>query len=228
MAEIRPLAGERKVGESDRAVQACNDYLRMGPGRSLRKLTQKYNKTRQNTTPTRSFDTLANWSTLFNWQERATEYDAAREAEKNERRRKEFDAGLALDFERVRKLKKLALFLEKQIYEEDDRAALITATTNEEGELEATISASPYPNVWVRDVKAVNNQRVYIFRFNHAILSEYRAVLDDLAKEVGDRKQRVDMEHRGSVSFTADEAAQAQSELDEWKSKPPSEPKSNG
>ena len=225
------LAGERQESESDRAAQACNDYLRLGPGRTLPKLVKKYGKTRKNSEPpTDSHNTLERWSSDFDWPARATEYDATREAEKNERRRKEFDAGLALDFERVRKLKRLALFLEKQIYEQDDPTALITATTNEEGELEATISASPYPNVWVRDVKAINNQRVYIFRFNQAILGEYRAALDDLAKEVGDRKQRVDMEHRGSLSFSADDAAQAQSELDEWKwkSKPPSAPKSNG
>jgi len=228
MAKLDLLAGERQESESGRAVLACNDYLRMGPGRSLPKLLQKYTKTSRNQPPTDSLATLKEWSTTFDWRDRATEYDATREAEKNERRRKEFDAGLALDFERVRKLKRLALFLEKQIYEQEDPAALITAATSEDGEMEISVSASPYPNVWVRDVKAVNNQRVYIFRFNQAILSEYRAALDDLAKEVGDRKQRVDMEHRGSLAFTADDAAQAQSELDEWKNKPPSEPKSNG
>lgn len=196
MAKLDLLAGERQESESDRAVQACNDYLRMGPGRTLPKLTQKYGKSRKKSEPpTDSYNTLERWSSIFGWPARATEYDATREAEKNERRRKEFDAGLALDFERVRKLKKLALFLEKQIYEQEDPAALITAATSEDGEMEISVSASPYPNVWVRDVKAVNNQRVYIFRFNQAILSEYRAALDDLAKEVGDRKQK--LEHTG-------------------------------
>ena len=45
---VQLLAGERCEGESDRAVVACNDYLRLGPGRSLRKLLKKPGKTRQN------------------------------------------------------------------------------------------------------------------------------------------------------------------------------------
>lgn len=35
MAEL--LAGQRQPGEKGRAMSACNDYLLMGPGRSLRK-----------------------------------------------------------------------------------------------------------------------------------------------------------------------------------------------
>lgn len=208
MAQLQLLAGEQQENESARAVQACNDYLRMGPGRSLSKLTKKYAKSRQ-IPPTESLHTLKEWSEVFSWQARAIEYDAEREAEKNERRRKEFEAGLALDFERVRKLKRLAGFLEKQIYETEDPEALIAATANDEGETEITVSASPYPNVWVRDVKAINNQRVYIFRFNQAILGEYRAALDDLAKETGGRKQKTEIDGRlDTVQMT----------LAEWKS----------
>lgn len=178
------LAGERKPSETDRAVQACNDYLRMGAGRSLRKLLQKYGKTRRNTTPTDSFDTLANWSSSFEWQLRAAAYDAETEAAKNEKRRQVMEQGLALDFERVTKLKRLARFLEGQIF----------ASSQEDDGTDA--SGTEYPNVWLKDVKQIGSgedaERVDLVRFNASILAEYRAALADLAAETGGRKQKVD------------------------------------
>lgn len=191
---IALLAGEQRDNESSRAVQACNDYLRMGPGRSLRKLAQKYGKTRQNPAPTDSLNTLEEWSSEFGWQIRAMEYDAGLEAEKNARRRKEFEAGLALDFQRVRALKKLAKFLEGEIF---TRAQKVGA--GEEGEQ----AVSEFPNVWLHDVKQIgageSAERVDIVRFNAALLEQYRATLDDLAKETGGRKQR--LEHSGHIDI---------------------------
>jgi len=87
------------------------------------------------------------------------------------------DYGLALDYERVRKLKRLADFLEGQVYERGE--------------------AGDYHNVWLPDVKSVGSgelaERVNIERFNGALISEYRAVLDDLAKETGGRAKRLDL-----------------------------------
>lgn len=185
---VKLLAGEPKLNETPRAIQACNDYLRMGPGRSLRKLAQKYGKTKRNQAPTESEATLFEWSSDFAWQERAAAYDAERDAEKTEKRRKEIETGLALDTERIRKLKRLARFLEDQIYEEDDPNAVVIVGLSESGATEVAVSSSPYPNVWLRDAKTVAKKRVDIFRFNSAIISEYRGVLDDLAKETGGRK----------------------------------------
>ena len=34
MSEIALLVGEKRTGESKKAILACNDYLRMGAGRS--------------------------------------------------------------------------------------------------------------------------------------------------------------------------------------------------
>lgn len=190
-AKVTLLAGEQIEGESPRAIQACNDYLRMGAGRSLLKLIQKYTKTHQSTPATDSLDTLKKWSTDFDWQSRANEYDAGIEQQKNEKRKKEIESGLALDYERVHKLKRLAAFLEKQIYE-----AAEPATTIKIGDKEIGVApVSPWPNVWVRDVKAVDKEKVEIVRFNAAILEQYRGVLDDLAKEVGGRK--VEVKHGG-------------------------------
>ena len=192
MSKLVLLAGERKENETDRAVQACNDYLRMGPGRSLSKLLTKYTKVHKNTQPTESFDTLKRWSAEFDWRARASAYDAEQDSIKNEKRRKIFEQGIALDYERVTKLKRLAGFLEKQIF--DTLSALEEIADSE------PVSASQpgFENykVWLPDVKQVGSgefaERVDIVRFNAPLISEYRAVFADLAAETGGRRQKVD------------------------------------
>ena len=83
---VLPLAGEREDGESGRAVIACNDWLRMGQGRSLRKLITEYSQadlkpsetlrnTQENKPPTLSYDTLRDWSQKFHWPDRGVLYD---------------------------------------------------------------------------------------------------------------------------------------------------------
>lgn len=71
--------------------------------------------------------------------------------------------GLALREERVKRLAALAEKLEYDLMGEGD-------------------------SLWVSDVKAVNNEPVYITRFNAAEVSEYRALLEQIAEEVGDTK----------------------------------------
>lgn len=198
------LVGERQAKETNKAVIACNDYLRMGPGRSLAKLFDKYRvqvegESGAELPPTKRLPTLEDWSTKFGWQARAAEYDAQQDARRTAEREREFADGLALDFERVRKLKRLADFLEKQIYEliEERASALVM---NDAGELERqAVTDERYGRVWLKDVKGIgqgeNFERVEIVRFNQAILSEFRAVLDDIAKETGGRVQK--QEHSG-------------------------------
>ena len=183
MAEtVRLLAGERQSGESYRAIQACNDYLRMGPGRSLTELLAGYAETRQNA-PTQRLHTLKGWSRAYAWQERAASYDARLEDAKNARAREIMESGLALAHERVNKLKSLANFLEEQMMERGENGV--------------------YHNVWVPDVKQIGRgdsaERVDIEHFNSAIISEYRATLDDIAKETGGRvnKQQTDITSGG-------------------------------
>ncbi|MCC6454181.1 MAG: hypothetical protein IT328_04510 [Caldilineaceae bacterium] len=195
---VELVAGEKLPGESKKAIIACNDWLRLGPGRTLVALVGKYAEMHQSTPPTRSLHTLKRWSTDFGWQAREEAYDAAIEAVKNARRREIMESGLALDYERVVKLKTLADFLESQIAEEDP--------------------AGKRANVWVKDYKRLGGgefgETVEIERFNAALIAEFRASLDDLAKETGGRKQNVKMEHSGSVDFTSDDAAKAKEELD--------------
>jgi hypothetical protein len=194
MAGKRPalLAGERGEHETDRAVQACNDYLRLGPGRSLPKLLKKLGKTRKNSeSPTDSYNTLERWSSDYGWPARASAYDADLEAVKNEKRRQVMEQGLALDHERVVKLKRLARFLEEQIFAEGkaDKSDVMDGADGVDG-------GHTYPNVWLADVKQIGSgesaERVDLVRFNASILAEYRAALADLAAETGGRRQRVD------------------------------------
>jgi hypothetical protein len=175
--ELQPLKGQRQKGETDSAIVACNDWLRLGTGRTLPELAQKYGDMQPSATPTQSVSTLETWSSKFKWTERATEYDADYEAIKNAERQAVVSYGLALDYERIRRLKRLADMLEAQIYERSKDGV--------------------FHNIWVPDVKQIGSgdsaERVDIERFNAALISEYRSTLDDLAKEVGDRKQRTEI-----------------------------------
>lgn len=88
---VELLAGERQKRERDRAVIACNDYLLMGPGRSLEKLWRQYREQKWHQTgtkpapPTRRLRTLKEWSSRYDWQARAKLYDAKQERVKTEK-----------------------------------------------------------------------------------------------------------------------------------------------
>ena len=178
---LKPLAGERVSGESDLAVIACNTYLRMGVRRSLRKLDARYRAQKADENepdpPTDKWSTLTTWSVRFDWVDRAAEYDAATEDEKNTLRDRIMNEGLALEYERVRKLKDAAEFLEEQMYE-----------TDAEGN---------YINVWCPDEKMIGTgdaaQPVVITRFNAALFQQWRGIHDDLAKETGGRRQKTEI-----------------------------------
>lgn len=209
---IQLITGQRHATESDKAVVACNDYLRLGSGRSLRDLYLSYRERIESGSraPTKRQATLFQWSTDFNWTDRAKAYDAQLEQAKNDalaaRRREVFDDGLGLDFERVVKLKELAKDLEDQILATD---------------------RSPHgrPNLWVRDIKQIGSgeyaEQVEIYRYNSALISDYRGVLDDLAKETGGRKQKQEHVHKGdrSAPIVIDSPAleQAAKELQQWR-----------
>lgn len=194
MAVIELLSGQRQSSESDNAVIACNDYLRMGTGRSLSKLLVKYGDIQQKSAPTQSIGTLQQWSAKFDWQSRATEFDAGWEARKNAERQAVMDYGLSLDYERVTELIRLAEFLKAQLYE---RGVLFDESGN------PTNRPGAYHNVWVPDVKSIGGgefaERVDIERFNSAIFEQYRAVLDDIAKETGGRIKKTDVTSGGKT-----------------------------
>lgn len=179
--EVELLSGQRQKTETDAAVIACNDWLRMGPGRSLPSLRERYIDTYQNQLITGSLATLRDWSMKYKWTERAKEYDAGWEARKNAEHESMMNYGLALTHERLRKLYRLEAVLEAQMYERGLDDVL--------------------HNIWVPDVKSVgggeNAERVDIERFNAPIIEQYRKVLDDIAKETGGRIQKQDITSGG-------------------------------
>lgn len=187
MRKIQPLVGEKCEKESDNAVLACNDWLRLGPGRTIPKLLDSYDQ--KSTTinnfnaPSKSYTTLRAWSSKYNWQERAAEFDAGYEERVNQEREAALSYGLALDYERIGELKKLYALLNDQLYERDESGNLI--------------------NLWVADVKQIGSgkdaEQVDIERFNSSLITQIRGVLDDLAKEAGGRMQKTSNEHTGKI-----------------------------
>jgi hypothetical protein len=181
--EVELLSGQRQKSESDKAVIACNDFLRMGVGRSLAELANKYREMPQNTAATDSINTLQGWSKRFGWSERAAEYDRTWEDRKNREREAVMNYGLALDYERVLKLYRLAGLLESQIYEKSE--------------------AGIYHNIWMPDVKQIGSgqdaERVDLEKFNAPLLEQYRKTLDDIAAETGGRIKKQDITSGGKA-----------------------------
>jgi hypothetical protein len=172
--QIQPLSGFRQKKETDNAVIACNDYLRMGGKRSLAVLADEYNKNQPDSgilSPTLSLNTLQQWSYKFDWQQRAAVYDTEIERLKDQAAREAMNKYLALEHHRVMQLVELADFLREQLYEQSP--------------------SGDYHNIWNPDVKQVgsgeNTTIVDIVRFNAPIIDQFRGVLDDIAKETGGR-----------------------------------------
>lgn len=162
-----PLVGERKEGETDRAVQACNDYLRMGSGRSTEKLHKKYTECTQEKPPSTNYRVLREWSRNFDWVERASLYDALADASKTDEVNRLRTEGLAADYERIRKLTELFGLLWSEI------------ETN---------------GLWYTDTKiSSKGDTVDVEVFNNGLITQVRGVLDDLAKEAGGRKQKTEL-----------------------------------
>lgn len=163
----------------------------MGAGRRFPDLLQTYTDTYRNP-PTNSLATLKSWSRDFGWAERAAAYDASWEQRKNAEREAVFNHGLSLDFERVRKLYRLAAFLEAQIFEQGENGV--------------------FHNIWLPDVKAIGSgehaERVDIERFNSPLLEQYRKVLDDIAQETGGRAKRTELTGKdgGSINVNITDA----------------------
>lgn len=192
MNNLKLLAGKKQKNENNRRVAACNDYLRMGPGRSIRKLHRKYRSMRDEgevLPPTARLTTIEQWCSRFKWVERAEEYDQIMEEDRQDYVRRVMNSGLAQEHERVALLNQLAETLIGEIFEEGDDGVL--------------------HNLWLPDVKQIgsgkNITRVDIEKYNSSIVDNLRGVLDDLAKETGGRVQKKDVTSKGdkiSVTFT--------------------------
>ena len=171
------MAKREHPGDTDhmttRAAQAFEDYYAMGAQRSFDKLLELYKKRKD--PPTKRYQTIATWSTKYGWQQVIRERDKALAIELINQLQDEREivlrSGLALDYERIKKLHKLWERLEEEL---------------ETGAL------------WLNDVKIVGRgeqAQVYeMQRFNSPLIRELRGILDDLAKEMGERTQRLVLE----------------------------------
>ena len=168
--EVSPICGNKHVSETDRAVVACNDYLRMGAGRSLSDLIEDYESAmeRGESVPTSSRQTLYEWSSRFGWASRCREYDAEIEGIKNDTAQQILGSGLALSHERVLSLKALAVKLENELNDDS--------------------------SLWLEDFKQLGRGKetkvLRIVRFNGSLIHQFRNTLDDLAKETGGRVRK--------------------------------------
>lgn len=168
------IAGEKVKGETSRAIAACNDWLRMGRGRSYAELAKTYKNLQKPTKPpTKKEQTIREWATKYNWKERAALYDDTWEKRANAERERVFEHALANDFGRVEALLELAETLRGELYEKNKNGVLY--------------------NIWQPDPKRVGDEVYDLEKFNGQLIREYRATLDDIAKEVGGRihKQEV-------------------------------------
>ena len=170
MTELILLSGTRGEKESGKAVQACNDYLRMGPGRSIAGLYRQYKADPDNAIST-SNGTLYHWSKTYKWVDRAEEYDIALEEAKTSRASLVMDSGLALPWKRVEELVAHYERLKKELEEEG--------------------------NLWVPDYKKIGTGKtaelVKVYRYNSALVRDVFQALEDLAHETGGRIRRQDI-----------------------------------
>lgn len=184
---VELLSGVRQDGESDAAITACNDWLRMGSGRTIPALLNNYQQLitfqKGYKPPSTSYLTLRTWSSNYDWPERAKVFDAEWEARKTAEAEAVQNYGLALQYERVRELYQLAALLKGQIYE-----------LSEPHPVTGRVS---FANLWVADVKSIGSgeyaERVDIERFNSALIEQYRKVLEDIAKEIGGRVNKQEL-----------------------------------
>jgi hypothetical protein len=91
------------------------------------------------------------------------EFTRLREESENEA----LSEGLARKAIRIRRLAQLAAKLEDDLYEND--------------------------RLWVTEPKQVGPHLVEVEKFNAAEVKEYRGLLDDIAREIGDRRQGVNL-----------------------------------
>jgi hypothetical protein len=68
--------------------------------------------------------------------------------------------------------------------------------------------------IWLADVKAVGLERVDLLTFNSDLIKEYRATFDDLAKELGQRVKKQEIEHSGLVELLNAEHASLVADLE--------------
>lgn len=147
------------------AKQAYVDYVSLGPSRNLKSLSDLYQALPEadaHTAPTQSYATLRMWADKWQWDKRVEKILERElkdiERKDKERRREILQEGYALQIERVRGLKELAADIELRL----GFADIVDSTDG----VKVNLSA----------------------RDRAALIGQLRGVLDDIAKEQGQRK----------------------------------------
>jgi len=158
--------------ETNKARQAFEDYFLLGPGRSLTSLLRCYQNVTEVIPPTRRIGTLKKWSTEFGWQDRVLQRETEIATAQFEAiKKKAVESGYAYWPKRVQDLIALAELLLGEINTENKR--------------------------WLPDVKQIGSgymaEKVEIVRFNSALIEQFRRTLDDIASEVGERAQKLEL-----------------------------------
>ena len=110
---------------------------------------------------------LEEWSSKYNWVSRAEAFDEHLEEKRREEYEEEMTTGLAHAGARVRKLKELHDRLERELEQ----------------------------NLWIKDVKmGPHGNQVEIKKYNGQLVRDYLRSLKHIAKEVGGRKDVLDLE----------------------------------
>jgi hypothetical protein len=158
--------------ESSKAYAAYEVYRELGAERSIEKVSQKH---------TKSIPLLKSWSSKYQWVARAAEWDREQERLREEARQVEIQKvmseGYAATHNRVKDLNKLARKQWKDLQKKE--------------------------LVWLPDVKSIGSgefaERVDLIRYNAALSAEFRASLDDIAKEVGGRVKKSEVKLDGNL-----------------------------
>jgi len=196
MARPKVKIPDRLKGERAKAYSAFCDYCRMGIGRSLRKLGDEYRArggAKSGTEiPTQRGSTLGRWSSRYAWQDRVEEYDLLMQEARQADIEKEALTGLATPKNRIHELKKLANDLARMIYTEDDGFEISHPGRR--------------PFLWVRDTKMMGSgplaYPVDLYRYNSPLIGDFRGLLDDIAHEVGGRRQVIDISTEQKISLS--------------------------
>jgi len=157
---------ERQPNETPKAFQAFELYLALGPARSIDAAYRALKPQNATKTAPRHWKS---WSVEFSWVKRVEAHDkyisdlvaATREAEI----KRVMSQGFANTHKRVAALNRLAVKLRKELSDKD--------------------------KVWLPDAKTIGSgedwERFDFTRFNAPLIEQFRATLDDLAKETGGR-----------------------------------------
>lgn len=171
---------DRQEGESAKWFSRFDRFRSMKPWeRSVVAAYEVENSDKQRQTATKIPGHWHKAARDWKWEERAANWDQHRLDERDKQIQAEeaeiLRVGYAVKHERMKSLNEVAGLLQREVFDDNKR--------------------------WLDDVKAVGIEAHHLKQFNDALIREYRATLDDIAKEKGERvrKQEVTGKDGGPI-----------------------------